>query len=386
MTLEVITTIPRKQPVVILDMAMLKRNSEKARIPAWTDRILRKGSNLRQTAYGTAPFRFSDHRPVYATFQCSVSIVDTAVRESLSREIYTRRRAYVGNTVASSRDDETDDEDIIGYDPIEPGLPPASSDRRKWWLDNSQPARSTVKATGRGAVPNPNRPSNPFVPTEEPDWVTSTKSSRRESYQAIASSVTSTAPETTGHVPTPRKFSPPLQPASSLPANVRVTSTSKGVSAGQSSPSLPARRLSNASSQASSLSKKTPPPVAKKPVHLSASGTGPVPRGPKPVQNMRPNSVYWSSTRSMASVQMEFPPPPRRATDGPVEPLPPRQITDGPAEPPLPPQPRRPGAENLSKVLVSKADGLKVSSPPVDLLGDSEEIGLKGWEVLKPCT
>jgi hypothetical protein len=33
-------------------------------------------------------------------------------------------------------EDETDDEDLLGYESVEPGLPPASSDRRKWWLDN----------------------------------------------------------------------------------------------------------------------------------------------------------------------------------------------------------------------------------------------------------
>jgi len=43
--------------------------SEKARIPAWCDRVLRKGDNIRQIHYNDAPLRFSDHRPVYATFQ-----------------------------------------------------------------------------------------------------------------------------------------------------------------------------------------------------------------------------------------------------------------------------------------------------------------------------
>jgi hypothetical protein len=88
----------------------------------------------------------------------------------------------------------------------------------------------------------------------------------------------------------------------------------------------------------------------------------------------------------MASIQTGFPPPPRRATDGPAEPLPPRRATDGPAEPPPPPQPRRPGTQSSGKALVAKADGPSISSPPVDLLGDSEEVGLKGWEVLKPST
>jgi len=75
--------------------------SEKARIPAWTDRILRKGTNLRQVNYNTAPLKFSDHRPVYATFLCTVSIINETVRESLSRSIYEQRRKQIGGATAS---------------------------------------------------------------------------------------------------------------------------------------------------------------------------------------------------------------------------------------------------------------------------------------------
>lgn len=110
--------------------------SEKARIPAWCDRVLRKGDNIRQINYDAAPLRFSDHRPVYATFQCLVSKVDEKKKEQLSQELYRQRRAVVGDTRATGTLEDTDDEDLLGYDSIEPGLPPASSDRRKWWLDN----------------------------------------------------------------------------------------------------------------------------------------------------------------------------------------------------------------------------------------------------------
>ncbi|KAG7126732.1 Inositol-1 like protein [Verticillium longisporum] len=118
--------------------------SEKARIPAWTDRILRKGQNLRQLCYNSAPLRFSDHRPVYATFQCTVNIVDESHREQISQELYLRRKQEVGDpsTSLDTEDEDEDDEDLIGYDAVEPGLPPASSDRQKWWLDNKQPARA----------------------------------------------------------------------------------------------------------------------------------------------------------------------------------------------------------------------------------------------------
>ena len=162
----------RRFPFARGDKMRSNRNSEKARIPAWTDRVLRKGTNLRQINYNTASLRFSDHRPVFATFQCTVSIVDEARREALSREIYEKRRYEVGGTTASNPNDESDDEDLIGYDSIEPGLPPASSDSRKWWLDNGQPARSNIQPQQKGQTLNPNRPSNPYTPTDEPDWVT----------------------------------------------------------------------------------------------------------------------------------------------------------------------------------------------------------------------
>ena len=118
-------------------IVLLTSGREKARIPAWTDRILRKGDILKQVNYTTASLRFSDHRPVYATFQCSVSVVDEARKEIIGREIYAKRRSEVG-TIANARSVDFYDEDIIGYQPIAPELPPASSDSRKWWLDNGE--------------------------------------------------------------------------------------------------------------------------------------------------------------------------------------------------------------------------------------------------------
>lgn len=129
-------TIPRKRLSRPISSLMLTRNREKARIPAWCDRILRRGDILKQINYTTAPLRFSDHRPVYATFQCSVSAIDEVRKETLSQEIYANRRSEVGDTTANTRNDDFDDDDMIGYDSIAPELPPASSDRRKWWLDN----------------------------------------------------------------------------------------------------------------------------------------------------------------------------------------------------------------------------------------------------------
>ena len=131
-------TIPRRLLLRPLSSLTLTSTREKARIPAWCDRILRKGEILKQINYTTAPLRFSDHRPVYATFQCAVSAIDEVRKEALGREIYAKRKFEVGDNTANARNDGFDDEDIIGYDPIAPELPPASSDRRKWWLDNGE--------------------------------------------------------------------------------------------------------------------------------------------------------------------------------------------------------------------------------------------------------
>ena len=126
--------------------------SEKARIPAWCDRILRRGSNLRQINYTTAPLRFSDHRPVYATFQCTISKVDEPLRKNLSQEIYAKRRRDIGDTSAKSKSDDIDEEDLLGYDSIAPGLPPASSDRRRWWLDNGKSCVLVTIVGSRGVT------------------------------------------------------------------------------------------------------------------------------------------------------------------------------------------------------------------------------------------
>lgn len=67
-------------------------------------------------------------------------MIDEAAKAQLSREIYQRRSVDVGDTRANANDAESDDEDLIGYDSIAPGLPPASSDNKKWWLGTGDPS------------------------------------------------------------------------------------------------------------------------------------------------------------------------------------------------------------------------------------------------------
>ena len=99
--------------------------SEKARIPAWCDRVLRKGSNLKQLSYNSAPLRFSDHRPVYAAFQCTVTYIDESLKDKLSRQIYFKRRSEVGGTNGKLNLDSMavkgrQEEDLLLLDDIPP--------------------------------------------------------------------------------------------------------------------------------------------------------------------------------------------------------------------------------------------------------------------------
>ncbi|KAI0203994.1 SacI homology domain-containing protein [Astrocystis sublimbata] len=302
--------------------------SEKQRIPAWTDRILRKGTNVRQLSYNCAPLRFSDHRPVFATFQCTVNIVNEDLRQHISRQLYERRKAEVGHTAATlDTEDSEDDEDLIGYDPIEPGLPPASSDQQRWWLDNGKMARSIVappSSTNGGSeyssvILNPNRPSNPFNLTEEPDWVAVPRAASNSRLSSFSSSISSSPYEHINHSTllstsasssAPRKLPPPFDNTASSSKNGRNGTNDESVTGmGQRNdapPPPPPRRQTtistaqppsasltptplatphasgtdlslahpravSSSSQTSIKSSKTPPPVARKPAHLTSA-------------------------------------------------------------------------------------------------------------------
>lgn len=175
-------------------------SSEKARIPAWCDRVIYKsntksgqdgGRCLKGLEYGSVQeLRFSDHRPVYATFELDVAVVDEAKKSQLAKSVEQKRRADVEGillreksegTTGDDDDDDTasdsaDAEDLIGYESIAEGLPPASSDRRKWWLDGDKPVRSTVGPPRPGMVLNERRPGNPWRYVNgrggaEEDWI-----------------------------------------------------------------------------------------------------------------------------------------------------------------------------------------------------------------------
>lgn len=73
--------------------------SEKQRTPSWTDRILYKGSNLRQLSYNSSPLKFSDHKPVYAHFEAFITIINEELKERLKKEIYNFRKLKIEQSI-----------------------------------------------------------------------------------------------------------------------------------------------------------------------------------------------------------------------------------------------------------------------------------------------
>lgn len=151
--------------------------SEKQRVPAWTDRILSlsKGKILRQEVYDCdEEVIFSDHRPVYAIFKASTTMINEAAKKEIAKEIYETYKKEVGdiNVLITMNDVSQfiDDNDDV--------MPPPSSDASKWWLEKGTPAKVNIPElenndsnAENGMVINPKYPINPFLPTQEPEFI-----------------------------------------------------------------------------------------------------------------------------------------------------------------------------------------------------------------------
>jgi hypothetical protein len=413
--------------------------SEKSRIPAWTDRVLRKGTNIRQTSYSSAPLRFSDHRPVYATFECTVKVVNEAARDAISQEVDERRKAEVGGATANLDTIDTDDEELIGYDAVEPGLPPASSDRQKWWLENGKMARSTAstprpipssssaRASQATAVAlNPKRPVNPFTPSDEADWVAVPRSqSRASSFSTLSTSPyehvnhpyisTATATRSSSGA-AQRKLAPPFSqnappakvgrstlneeraspspnrrtgtgtppqppPRRQTAAMVRTNGTGRSTisdgSAGREDGGQPPRRASTLSQQSSQT--KTPPPVAKKPAHLSSSvSSASTTASVSTAAQLKPHLPRRPSSSSQRIPVMAEMIRPTARVSSPSAPQKSSPRTGRGSEVQLPDS-HKP-ALPVRKPSTTKNQG----SRSVDLLGDDLAGEVKGWETLQP--
>ncbi|KAL3493139.1 SacI homology domain-containing protein [Aspergillus germanicus] len=147
--------------------------SEKARIPAWCDRVLWKGPDLRQLNYNVANLRLSDHRPVWASFTCTISVVDEIRKETLRQDLHAQQRgaAHVLEAPTQPVRINNGSGDLISIEPIATGLPPPSSDQRKWWLDNGAPVKSSLRPPTNDYTLDVHRTSNPFSAQESPKWV-----------------------------------------------------------------------------------------------------------------------------------------------------------------------------------------------------------------------
>jgi hypothetical protein len=233
---------------------------------------------LRQTQYHTADLRCSDHRPVYAKFDCIIDVVDVALKDNLRRLLYEeKQRDALSDTINLL---DLDDEDSAPQGPIAPGLPPASSDRSKWWLDNGEQsgaasrvihsaqlliyimtgvsAKAAVQPPKAGLVPNPQRKSNPFSMDDEPDWIPS--------------------PRGTDQGPEARVDRKPLPPPR------------RGTS-GRSIDSLQSPGGDTA------VAEKSPPAVPRKPVSLSSQATaGRI----SPATSSQARSATWQNSPSLS--------------------------------------------------------------------------------------
>lgn len=214
--------------------------SEKMRTPSWTDRILSKGTNLHQTSYGCVQsITFSDHRPVYATFKAKVTIVDEELKEKLAKQLYDSRRAEVGDTndLVSLVD--------LNETTLTHGLPPPSTDSRKWWLSGGQSSKIDFQVPP-GKVINPNRNPNPFI--EDKDFIDKPPLPPRPSTQDSITSIPAISPDT---IKSSSTFSESTGSAPAITQPARATTFTAG------SASTHHRTKSS-----------TPPPVPKKPTSL----------------------------------------------------------------------------------------------------------------------
>jgi endonuclease/exonuclease/phosphatase family metal-dependent hydrolase len=325
--------------------------SEKARIPAWCDRILTKGDNLRQLYYDSAPLKFSDHRPVWGLFQCQINVIDQTTKDRISEDLYVKRRAAVQGQSSSAKEFETDEESLLGYESIEPGLPPASSDKRKWWLDNGMPARSAVKPHPNGSQTDISTSGNPFTPVSESDWVEVEKPWPTPKPPALPTR-TRTLEQNQPNDPNPqprlRKVNPetttappggpPTHPFTPAPHIMKQTLRKPAPPKPAPKPSTLRSPSSNSNRSSTVSASQAPPPV-------------PAPR--RAAQNSSPAPSINSNRISGNSNTQIQPPPPRRSDSSA------RNNTNSTTHPtPLPPPTRR-GTQNFP----SRAEEMAATVP-----------------------
>lgn len=373
-------------------------SSDKQRIPAWTDRVVWKvnhkstqpgddlGSKMKQLDYDSVmSLKFSDHRPVFATFEMGVRVIDEARKEALIKKLYTKKSREIKLKGTESTEDfsdlgseEDETESVMGYQSIQDGLPPASSDKHKWWLDGNKGARSIIRPPQENMALNKNREANPWKDSGEDDWVEVERPLDSNGDQANAStSRAQSRASSRKPVPPParRRMLPPawegermgnpteIKPyGRSTSSAPRVSSQSRSradsspfhaanVSTPVASSPLPLRRVPERSSSSATVTRKAAPPKPAKPVTLTTSSSQvAVPNVPLLPGPILPQLA--SISRSDATVSQDHSIPRRQygggGTDGAV---------DENEDPPPPPLPRRTGTTSSTASSYVSAQG-----------------------------
>ncbi|THH12240.1 hypothetical protein EW145_g127 [Phellinidium pouzarii] len=178
--------------------------SEKARIPAWTDRVLYRGHDLDLVVYSRAELMGSDHRPVFAIFRAEVRVVDAAKRNALHHLLL--------DSVLSTGPDEKLDEKLammtLSDDPED--LPLPSSEEQAWWMDEEHP--DGIYASEELLSKARDFPSNPFDSASNTP-LSSPSSSDEELYTDALSLAAPTVvlyPKRTPPLPPSRSTKPPI--------------------------------------------------------------------------------------------------------------------------------------------------------------------------------
>lgn len=77
---------------------------------------------------------------MWATFDGVIDVVDHALKDNMRRMLYEEKQHDALSDSIHLMD--LDDDDSLPQGSIAPGLPPASSDRSRWWLDHGNMAQS----------------------------------------------------------------------------------------------------------------------------------------------------------------------------------------------------------------------------------------------------
>ncbi|OUM70502.1 hypothetical protein PIROE2DRAFT_1378, partial [Piromyces sp. E2] len=333
--------------------------SEKARIPAWCDRVLYKGKMITQKYYRSTNLYSSDHKPVKSLFDVEITIVDKETKRKIEKELYEQqleiyKNAQINNTISFKTNPFLDDDDSEYERNFEQKK--ASTNNYHWWdlkqinkqrspdtfsissndsfRTDSSPIQSFSSAftlissnNGTSSLINEisydsssDKPSNPFV--AEPE----------ESPTSENSSPTKAQPKPLKSYTGPRQ---PPKPKSRNSQSSEMSSRSSSIN-GNRSPTRPASIAGRPSSNPGSAASSNPGTPRPSSMNSKAFND---------ITNALTNEVVSSPlSETPVSLKPTRPPPPKPPTTV-NKPAPPPPSTSKPTTPvnkPAPPPPSTP--------------------------------------------